>query len=65
MTRPIVILYLFFYPVLFMSYIHSFIMVALLQGALDHLDAVVLLQSLDERATDVHGHGSEDTLRKY
>lgn len=48
-----------------MSYIHSFIMVALLQGALDHLDAVVLLQSLDERATDVHGHGSEDTLRKY
>ena len=33
-----------------------------LEGALDQLDTEVLLQLLDERTTDVHGHGSKDTL---
>lgn len=33
-----------------------------LESAFDQLDVVVLLQSLDQRSTDIHGHGSEDTL---
>lgn len=33
-----------------------------LESAFDQLDVVVLLQSLDQRGTDIHGHGSEDTL---
>lgn len=33
-----------------------------LESALDQLDVVVLLQSLDQRGTDIHSHGSEDTL---
>lgn len=33
-----------------------------LESAFDQLDVVVLLESLDQRGTDIHGHGSENTL---
>lgn len=33
-----------------------------LDGLLDHLNVVLLLQGLDQGSADIHGHGSEDAL---
>jgi hypothetical protein len=33
-----------------------------LDGLLDHLNAILFLESLDQRSADVHGHGSQDAL---
>jgi hypothetical protein len=40
----------------------SFIQRGSLDGLLDHLNAVFLLESLEERLADLPGHGGKDTL---